>query len=123
MITLEDCNRMKKIKIIIADDHSIVRSGIKRILLDYQDISIVDEAEDGQDLLEKARKNKYDVVLLDITMPGRSGLEILKQLKIEKPEIPMLGENCRQSQKAQWGGWCLCAKGFTGSRVVPEAKF
>lgn len=81
---------MKKIKIIITDDHSIVRSGLKRILLDYPDISDIDEAEDGQDLLEKARKNKYDVILLDITMPGRSGLEILKQLKIENPEMPVI---------------------------------
>lgn len=78
------------IKIIIADDHAIVRAGIKQILNDYSDLSVIDNAVDGQDLLEKVRKNKYDIILLDITMPGRSGLEILKQLKIEKPHIPVL---------------------------------
>ena len=67
-----------------------MRAGIKQILNDYPDFSVIESAVDGQDLLKKVRKNKYDIILLDITMPGRSGLDILKQLKIEKPQIPVL---------------------------------
>ncbi|MDY6970353.1 MAG: response regulator transcription factor [Spirochaetota bacterium] len=78
------------IKIIIADDHEIVRAGLKQILSDSEDMIVAGEASDGQELLEMVRKNKYDTILLDMTMPGRSGLEILKQLKMEKPNIPVL---------------------------------
>ncbi len=78
------------LKVIIADDHSIVRAGLKQILSDYPDVTEIDDAKDGQDLLGKVKKNCYDLILLDISMPGRSGLEILKQLKMEKPDIPIL---------------------------------
>jgi len=78
------------INIIIADDHTIVRAGLKQIISDFRDMNVIDEASDGQDLLQKIKKNKPDVILLDISMPGRNGLEILKQIKVEKPEIPVL---------------------------------
>jgi two-component system invasion response regulator UvrY len=77
-------------RIIIADDHEIVRAGLKQIIADDPDLSVEGEAGDGQELLEKLRKNKFDLVLLDMKMPGRSGLEILKQLKIEHPSLPVL---------------------------------
>lgn len=78
------------IKIIIADDHEIVRAGLKQIIADSKDMHVKGEAHDGQQLLEKVRIDKYDVILLDIKMPGRSGLEILKQLKTEYPDIPVI---------------------------------
>ena len=77
-------------RIIIADDHEIVRAGLKQIIADDPDLSVEGEAADGQELLEKLRKNKFDLVLLDMKMPGRSGLEILKQLKLEHPALPVL---------------------------------
>ena len=77
-------------RIIIADDHEIVRAGLKQIIADDPDLSVEGEAGDGQELLEKLRKKKFDLVLLDMKMPGRSGLEILKQLKIEHPSLPVL---------------------------------
>ncbi|HOT44146.1 MAG TPA: response regulator transcription factor [Spirochaetota bacterium] len=77
-------------RIIIADDHEIVRAGLKQIIADDPELSVEGEAGDGQELLEKLRKNRYDVVLLDMKMPGRSGLEILKQLKMEHPSLPVL---------------------------------
>jgi two-component system, NarL family, invasion response regulator UvrY len=77
-------------RIIIADDHEIVRAGLKQIIADDPDLSVEGEASDGQELLEKLRKKKFDLVLLDMKMPGRSGLEILKQLKIEHPSLPVL---------------------------------
>lgn len=76
--------------IIIADDHEIVRAGLKQIISNDPDLVVEGEARDGQELLEKLRKKKYDVVLLDMKMPGRSGLEILKQLKQEHPSMPVL---------------------------------
>jgi DNA-binding NarL/FixJ family response regulator len=81
---------MKKIKILIADDHPIVRAGIKQILADTPDMIAADEAGNGQEVLQLIGKKEYDVILLDISMPGRSGLEILKDLKTEKPKIPVL---------------------------------
>jgi DNA-binding NarL/FixJ family response regulator len=78
------------IKILIADDHPIVREGLKHILEDASDILVADEASDGRDFLNKIQNRDYDVVLLDITMPGMSGLDVLKQLKITKPKLPVL---------------------------------
>jgi two-component system invasion response regulator UvrY len=78
------------IKIIIVDDHSVVRKGLKQIIEETPDLFVSDEASSGNELLEKVRQNKYDVVLLDISMPGKDGLDTLKDLKIEKPELPVL---------------------------------
>ncbi|MDP2753295.1 MAG: response regulator transcription factor [Nitrospirota bacterium] len=78
------------IKILIADDHAIVREGLKQIISETPDMVVAAEASNGEDVLEKVSANKYDVVLLDISMPGRSGLDILRQLKIEKPKLPIM---------------------------------
>jgi two-component system, NarL family, invasion response regulator UvrY len=81
---------MKKIKILIADDHPIVRAGFKQVISDMPDMLVADEAANGQEVLNHIRKKDYDLVLLDISMPGRSGLEVLKDLKGEKPKLPVL---------------------------------
>jgi DNA-binding NarL/FixJ family response regulator len=78
------------IKILIVDDHEVVREGLKGILSKSSDITVADEAVDGQEAFDKIHKKKFDVVLLDISMPGRSGLEILKDIKIQKPELPVI---------------------------------
>ena len=78
------------IKLLIADDHKIVREGLREIINKTSDIRVVDEAKNGNELLSKVVENNYDVILLDISMPGRSGLDILKQLKQEKPHIQVL---------------------------------
>jgi len=81
---------MKKIRILIADDHPIVRAGFKQVISDTQDMTVADEAENGQEVLNLIRKKDYDIVLLDISMPGRNGLEVLKDLKVEKPKLPVM---------------------------------
>jgi two-component system invasion response regulator UvrY len=81
---------MKKIRILIADDHPIVRAGFKQVISDMPDMLVADEAGNGQEALNYIRKKDYDLVLLDISMPGRSGLEVLKDLKSEKPKLPVL---------------------------------
>ncbi len=81
---------MKKIRILIADDHPIVRAGFKLVISDTQDMTVADEAGNGQEVLNLIRKKDYDIVLLDISMPGRNGLEVLKDLKAEKPKMPVM---------------------------------
>jgi len=78
------------INLLIADDHTLVRKGLKQILLENPDIGIIDEAKEGKDVVQKINKNAYDLVLLDISLPGRSGIEVLKQIKSLKPELPVL---------------------------------
>jgi two-component system invasion response regulator UvrY len=78
------------IRIIIADDHPIVRAGMRQIISAAADMMVADEAADGHKLLNKVREEKFDVVILDITMPHMDGLDVLKQLKIEKPKLPVI---------------------------------
>ena len=78
------------IRVFVADDHAIVRQGLKQIVADTPDVVVAGEASSGQEVLDKVLTNDYDVVLLDITMPDRSGLDILKELKSQKPEINIL---------------------------------
>jgi len=78
------------IKILIADDHAIVREGLKQVVADTTDLIVTGEAGNGQETLEFVREGDFDVVLLDITMPEKDGLNVLKQLKKERPELPVL---------------------------------
>ncbi len=77
-------------RILIADDHAVVRHGLKQILADQFKRAEFGEARNGQEVLNKVWKEKWDVVILDITMPGRGGLEILKEVKKARPKIPVL---------------------------------
>ena len=78
------------LKILIADDHPVFRRGLKQIIDDTSDMTVSDEAINGWEVLSKVRASNYDVVLLDISMPGKDGLEVLAQLKHEKPQLPVL---------------------------------
>jgi DNA-binding NarL/FixJ family response regulator len=78
------------IRILVADDHTVVREGIKQILAGQEDMIVEDEAGSGQEVLHKVTKKNYDLILLDISMPGRSGLEILEEIKVMQPKLPVL---------------------------------
>jgi len=78
------------IRILIADDHPIVLRGLKQILSEEKDIAAIGEAHNSQQVLELVKKEDWDMVVLDITMPGRGGMEILKELKKERPKLPVL---------------------------------
>jgi two-component system invasion response regulator UvrY len=80
----------EKIKILIADDHAIVREGLKQIVAEEKDIIVAGEAENVEKLMELLAKEKWSLVILDINMPGKSGLEALKDIKQFYPGLPVL---------------------------------
>lgn len=78
------------IKVLIADDHPIVRQGLRQILAGIADMEVAGEAVNGQEALNQVRVGGWDVLVLDMTMPGRGGFDILKELKHEQPDLPVL---------------------------------
>jgi DNA-binding NarL/FixJ family response regulator len=78
------------ISILIADDHAIIRRGLKEILADELGTLSCGEAENAQGAVEQVRKRNWDLLILDIEMPGRSGLDVLKDLKAVRPKLPIL---------------------------------
>ena len=77
-------------KILLADDHAVVRHGLKQILADEFKRAAFGEARNAQEALDLVWKENWDIVILDITMPGRSGLEVLREIKKSKPRFPVL---------------------------------
>jgi len=78
------------IRVLLADDHAVVRAGLREILVDTGDIKVVGEAANGQEVLSRVREQEFDVVVLDMSMPGRSGIDLIKQVKGEKPKLRLL---------------------------------
>jgi len=78
------------VRIIIADDHTVVRKGLKQILLEEFPSAHIEEVSDAEELLKKVMKSEWDVVISDLSMPGRSGLESLQQIKQHYPRLPVL---------------------------------
>jgi len=78
------------IKVLIADDHAIVRKGLRQVVKEQAAYMEVDEAEDGQEVLEKVHAGHCDVLVLDISMPKRNGLDILQEIKHSNPNLPIL---------------------------------
>ena len=78
------------IRILIADDHSIVRDGLKRILAATPDLQVAGEAASGEAALALVKANDYDIAMLDMSMPGLSGIDLIKRLKLEKPKLRIL---------------------------------
>lgn len=78
------------VRIVLADDHAIVREGLKRIVGDVEDFQVVGEAADGTAVMKAVRELDFDVLLLDLSMPGRSGMELIKLVKAEKPRLRIL---------------------------------
>jgi DNA-binding NarL/FixJ family response regulator len=78
------------LNILIADDHAIVREGLKQIVAEEKDMKVAGEVSNAAELIEMVQNSNYDIVILDINMPGRSGLDALKDLKKIKPNLPVL---------------------------------
>ena len=78
------------VRIVLADDHAIVREGLKRIVGDVEDFTVAGEAADGTEVMKAVRGLEFDVLVLDLSMPGRSGMELIKLVKAEKPKLRIL---------------------------------
>ena len=114
-------------KVLIADDHAVVRRGLREILATEQDMVVVGEAKDGHDALELARKLDWDVAVLDYSMPGRSGLELIKEIKRERPGRPvliltMLPEEVHAAQVFKAGGAGYINKESAGEELTAAIR-
>jgi DNA-binding NarL/FixJ family response regulator len=108
------------IRIVIADDHPIVRAGLKQILADASDIEVVAEAGDGHEILKLIRKGNVDVVLLDISMPGLMGLDALKQMNAENPKLPILVLSMHPEEQYAIRVLKAGASGYLTKAAAPE---
>jgi DNA-binding NarL/FixJ family response regulator len=108
------------INILIADDHAIVREGLKQIVSETTDIAVSGEATNGQQVIELVKTNDCDVVLLDIAMPGRGGIETLKQLKIENPKLSVLVLSMYPEEQYAVRALRAGASGYLTKESAPE---
>lgn len=108
------------IRILVADDHAVVRNGLKQIVSDTPDMVVAAEASNGQEALNKALEDDYDIVLLDITMPDRSGLDILKEIKSQKPELPVLILSMHPEEQYAVRALKAGAAGYLTKESAPE---
>jgi len=90
---------MEKIKVLIADDHRVVREGLMAILRERNDLDVVGEARDGQEAVEKARELSPDVILMDVSMPRMSGVEATRVIKRESPHIGIVALTMYDEEK------------------------
>jgi two-component system invasion response regulator UvrY len=108
------------IRVLVVDDHSVVREGIKRILADTRDLCVAGEASNGQELLAKVSAQACDVVLLDISMPGRNGLEVLHHLKRMHPRMPVLMFSIHPGSQYAVRAFKAGATGYLAKESLPE---
>ncbi len=108
------------LKILIADDHFVVRRGLKQIFSESLSQIEIEEAENGNQLISKLREDKYNLVIMDISMPGQNGLEILKNIKIEFPKIPVLILSMYSEEKYGIRMMKAGASGYLNKESAPE---
>jgi two-component system, NarL family, invasion response regulator UvrY len=108
------------IRIGIADDHPIVREGLKQVIAKTSDLSVVMEASDGQEVLEKLRKTPVDLLLLDISMPVRNGMDILKQLRTKWPKLSILILSAHPESQYAMRVFRLGASGYLTKEGAPK---
>jgi len=108
------------ISIIIVDDHPIVRQGLKQILSEEPDMATFGEAQNSQEVLDLIRKQDWDAVVLDITMPGRGGLDILREIKHERPKLPVLMLSVHPEDQYAVRALKAGASGYLNKESAPE---
>ena len=109
-----------KIHVLIADDHAIVRQGLKQILSETEDMLVTGEADDGAEALGLARQQPWDVFLLDVSMPNRNGIDTLKQLKKEFPRLPVLILSMHPEEQYAVRALKAGASGYLTKQSAPE---
>jgi DNA-binding NarL/FixJ family response regulator len=108
------------IRIVIADDHAIVREGLKRIVSAAEGLQVVAEARDGIEVMQCVRDLSFDVLMLDLSMPGRSGMEVIKLVHAEKPKLRILVLSMHQEMQYAVRAIKSGASGYLTKESAPE---
>jgi DNA-binding NarL/FixJ family response regulator len=108
------------IRLLIADDHAIVREGLKQMLSEESDLVVAGEAANGLEVINQLREQAFDVLLMDMSMPGRSGIELIKQVKSEKPNLAMLVLSMHKEKQYAVRALKAGAMGYLTKESAPE---
>ena len=108
------------IRVLLADDHSIVRAGLRRIIEESVDIEVIAEADDGRTAIQLARETKPDVAVIDISMPGLDGLEVISQLRNNMPTMPIIMLTMHEEEQYVVRAIEAGAMGYVTKRSAPE---
>lgn len=108
------------LRILIADDHTVVRKGLKQILLDEFPSAIIEEVPDAEELIKKVLGARWDVVVSDLSMPGRSGLEALQQIKLSYPDLPVLILSIHPEEQYALRSLKAGASGYLSKDTAPD---
>jgi len=108
------------IKVLLADDHSIVRAGLRRIVEESGDMAVVAEASDGNEAIQQVHKTKPDVAVIDISMPGLDGLEVIGRLRLQCPDLPILVLTMHEEEQYVVRAIEAGAMGYITKRSAPE---
>ncbi|MCF8032236.1 MAG: response regulator transcription factor [Desulfarculaceae bacterium] len=108
------------IKVLLADDHSIVRAGLRSLIEDTGDMEVLVEAADGREAIKQAMDNPVDVAVVDLSMPGMDGLEVINRLTASKPELPIIVLTMHEEEQYVVRSISAGAKGYITKRSAPE---
>ncbi len=108
------------IRILLAEDHSIVRAGLCRIIEESRDITVIAEAEDGQQAIVKTLETRPDVVVVDLSMPGLDGLEVISRLLAQLPDLPVIVLTMHEEEQYVVRAINAGARGYVTKRSAPE---
>lgn len=107
------------IKVLIADDHALIRKGLKQLLDDTDELRVTGEAETGNEAFRMAQTGEFDVVLLDISMPDKHGIEVLKQIKDAQPHLPVLMLSMHPEEQYALRSMKAGAAGYLNKQSAP----
>src|ERR1700744_333485 len=107
-------------RFLIADDHSVVRKGLKQIIFEAFPSALIEEVTNAEDLLKRVTRETWDVVISDISMPGRSGLEVLQQVRLDHPKLPFLILSVHSEDQYAIRVLKAGASGFLNKESAPE---
>ena len=110
----------KTIRVFVIDDHAIVREGVKQILAETSDMICTGDADNGHEAIRLARKGEFDILLLDLSMPERGGIEILKQIRKEAPEIKVLVLSMHKEDQYAVRTLKAGASGYLNKQSAPD---
>ncbi|MDI6873435.1 response regulator [Candidatus Solincola sp.] len=107
-------------RILVADDHRVIRAGLRRIMEGEEDLDLCGEAENAEELLRRVRGEKWDLLILDISLPDRSGLEVLEEVREMQPEMRVLVLSMHEDPLYVRRAFSLGASGYVSKDCTPE---